>query len=794
MGLSGNSTGFGVWKANLPTKGNRKRKKPQKIQTVEKRIAIAGNPNVGKSTLFNELTGLHQHTGNWTGKTISNAWGYYRGNASSYVFVDIPGTYSLLAHSAEEAVARNFLCFGKIDACMVVCDATCLERGLSLLLQIMEIVPKVMLCVNLMDEAERKHIYVELNALREKLEIPVIGISARKRDCRELVLQGLEELLGENESSASKPENSQSVSSTPTGSDTAVITYAPAIEKMMASLLPLVRPIVNHRLPARWFCLQLLLGDTSLLEETGHYLAENKSLSSQTLKEIKHMSDSLLQAAGFTSETLADSIVFSLADRAAQICQDAVSRNRSNNSLKDTAICGHETCPLRNTCSCGQSSSLRKNTVPYGHSASPCGNASLSSRAIPPEQRIDRLLTSRLLGYPLMALLLLVIFWLTIVGANYPSQLLTSLFAWVESRLARGAEALGLAPWLRELLVSGIFRTVAWIVSVMLPPMAIFFPLFSLLEDVGYLPRIAYNLDYCFKKCRSCGKQALTMAMGFGCNAAGVMGCRIIDSPRERLIAILTNSFVPCNGRFPTLIAMISLFFIGGAGGALELGSSLLAACCLTCFILLGILMTFLFSGLLSATALRGLPSSFVLELPPFRKPRVGQVLLRSLIDRTLFVLSRAVLAALPAGLCIWLMANLHLGKESLLNLCAGFLDPLARPLGLDGTILMAFLLGLPANEIVLPLVFMAYSGAGSLQELAGFETMKEILITHGWDWTTAVSVCLFSLMHWPCATTLLTIHKETRSVKWTLLSILAPLSAGILCCMLFHAVAGRQP
>jgi len=321
----------------------------------------------------------------------------------------------------------------------------------------------------------------------------------------------------------------------------------------------------------------------------------------------------------------------------------------------------------------------------------------------------------------------------------------------------------------------------------MLPPMAIFFPLFTLLEDLGYLPRVAFNLDKYFKKCSACGKQALTMCMGFGCNAAGVTGCRIIDSPRERLIAVITNNFVPCNGRFPTLIAIISMFFAGAAAGPFE---SVMSATLLTAVIMFGIIMTFAVSKILSLTILKGVPSSFTLELPPYRKPQIGKVIVRSIFDRTLFVLGRAAAVAAPAGLVIWIMANVTVNGSTLLAHCSGFLDPFARLLGLDGVILMAFILGLPANEIVFPIIIMAYMSTGSLVELESLWDLKQLLVDNGWTWITAVSTMLFSLMHWPCSTTCITIKKETQSLKWTLVSVIVPTLAGILICFLFANIA----
>ncbi|MBQ2984796.1 MAG: ferrous iron transporter B, partial [Clostridia bacterium] len=398
--------------------------------------------------------------------------------------------------------------------------------------------------------------------------------------------------------------------------------------------------------------------------------------------------------------------------------------------------------------------------------------------------RIDKLLSGGLLAFPAMLCLLAGILWLTITGANYPSRLLSGLLFGLQDKLMELCRGTSLPPWLYEMLLLGVYRVVAWVVAVMLPPMAIFFPLFTLLEDLGYLPRVAFNLDRCFKGCRACGKQALTMCMGFGCNAVGVTGCRIIDSPRERLIAIITNSFVPCNGRFPTLIAIISMFFASAAGG---LKASVTSALLLTAVILLGILMTFGVSRLLSQTLLKGMPSSFTLELPPYRPPQIGRVIVRSVLDRTVFVLGRAVSAAAPAGLVIWLMANLRLDGVSLLSLCADLLDPFARLLGLDGVILMAFVLGFPANEIVIPVMLMAYTAQSTLADYSSLEQLRLLLLQNGWNWTTAVSMLLFSLMHWPCATTCLTIKKETGSLKWTLVSFAAPTLTGMALCFLFN-------
>ncbi|MEW5954459.1 MAG: nucleoside recognition domain-containing protein [Bacillota bacterium] len=399
------------------------------------------------------------------------------------------------------------------------------------------------------------------------------------------------------------------------------------------------------------------------------------------------------------------------------------------------------------------------------------------------DRRLDDILTSRLLGFPIMLLLLGVVFWVTIIGANYLSEFLASFFSWSKAHLLSLGAGLGLPLWLQGFLVEGVYGTVGWVVAVMLPPMAIFFPIFTLLEDLGYLPRVAFNLDNFFKRAGAHGKQALTMSMGFGCNAAGVIACRVIESPRERLIATLTNTFVPCNGRFPTLIAL-AMIFMGGAVAAAY--STAIAAVVVVGIVLFGVVITFVVSWLLSRTILKGLPSTFTLELPPYRKPQVAQVLVRSILDRTIFVLGRAVIIAAPAGGIIWILANISVGEVSAIAYLAGLLDPVARAMGLDGFILMAFILGLPANEIVLPVLIMSYLATGAMLELDSLQALKTLLVDqHGWTWLTALCTMLFALMHYPCGTTLFTIQRETRSAGWTLLAALIPLAVGCLVCFL---------
>ncbi len=670
-------------------------------------IALAGNPNVGKSTVFNALTGMNQHTGNWPGKTVANAQGYFKSGSKSYVLVDIPGTYSLMAHSAEEEVARNFICFGAPDAVVVVCDATCLERSMNLVLQTVEITERVVVCINLMDEAKHRGISINTRLLSERLGVPVVGVTARRKRSLSSLIDALDSL---------------------SPADVHTVRYPEAVEKAIALIEPAVASLQSG-INSRWLSLRLLDADTLLKNEIisrlGHDFFNDHDLC-RALAKAKNV----LDKAGISLEKISDIIAESLVNEAHEVCRGAVA-----------------------------------------------GGGEYGKR----DRRFDKILTGRLTGFPVMLLLLALIFWLTVSGANYPSQLLSDFLFGIQDKLSSLFALLGAPQWLHDSIVLGVYRVLAWVVAVMLPPMAIFFPLFTLLEDSGYLPRIAYNLDKPFRLCNACGKQALTACMGFGCNAAGVIGCRIIDSPRERLLAILTNSFVPCNGKFSSLILIISLFFVGSAGGML---SSALSALALTAVIVLGIIMTFAATKLMSETVLKGVPSSFTLELPPYRRPQIAKTLVRSVFDRTLFVLGRAAAVAAPAGLVIWLAANISIGDATILEHCAAFLDPFARLMGLDGVILMAFILGFPANEIVIPIIIMAYSAMGSLPELGGTAEIQMLLAENGWSITTAVCFVLFSLMHWPCSTTLITVKKETGSLKHTLLAAALPTVIGIILCI----------
>lgn len=606
------------------------------------KIALAGNPNVGKSTVFNALTHLHQHTGNWTGKTITCANGIVRWNGKAFCLVDLPGTYALHSHAAEEDAAREFLQSNTADCIIIVVDATCLERNLIFTLQILSMTQRAVLCLNLMDEARKKSISIDVPALEKRLGIPVVP-------CTAAAGKGLDHLM-----------------------------------------------------------------------ETVEALVENNSIKVTDQKSVTEFPP-----------------LSSFVHAAEQIAAETVT---------------------------------------------------VDARIPDRDRRIDAILTSRRYGIPIMLALIALVFFLTITGANVPSEWLSYLLFACAQPLNDLIIWLGAPEWLRAMLIDGGWNVLASVVSVMLPPMAIFFPLFTCLEDIGYLPRIAFNLDHVFCKARTCGKQVLTLCMGLGCNAAGVVGCRIIDSERDRMIAILTNTMVPCNGRFPAIISLITLFIVGTTQSSAK--TFLFAAISLTCVVIVGVFMTLVASWLLSKTILKGMPSAFFLELPPYRRPQVGKIIVRSLRDRTMFVLLRAVCVAAPAGLLIWCIGNIQVGSDTLLTIFAGALDPFARWIGLDGMILLAFILGFPANEIVIPLVLMGYLSSGTLVEINQLSDLAVLLAQNGWTSVTAVCFILFSLFHWPCSTTCLTIRKETGSTKWMLIGMILPTLFGITLCFIVHSIS----
>ena len=681
-------------------------------------IALVGNPNVGKSTVFNSLTGLKQHTGNWPGKTVSYAEGYYTYKETFNQLIDLPGIYSLATHSREEEVTRDFICFEKYNAVIVVCDATCLERNLNLVLQILSLTPHVILCINLIDEARRKKITVDCNKLSMLLHIPVVSICAKNKN-------GLNELLSATHTLITQPNSSLVHNHY----------YPLVVSQICDSMVNYIDTHIKTTISSLYISLKFLEEDhlfLSILQDDDPLL----SLNNDALKEAYFESKKKLSLAQLNFSTLQDLIVTSFIKEAEKISNQVVTTKKS--------------------------------------------------LAMERDRKIDRIFIGKYTRYPVMFLLLLFILWLTIVGANYPSDFLFDIFSHLEILLTQFLVNIHTPTLIIDMLMSGVYRILTWVISVMLPPMAIFFPLFTLLEDLGYLPRMAFNLDHCFKKCHACGKQALTMCMGLGCNAVGVEGCRIIDSPRERLIALLTNSLVPCNGRFPTLILIINIFFVSKY---LFFSSSLLATLFLALAIIFSILLTFFASYLLSKTVLKGLPSSFTLELPPYRKPQIIQTLIRSLLDRTLYVLKRAIYVAAPSGLIIWLLATITIGENPLIYEIASFLDPFAHFFGLSGVILLAFILGLSANEIILPIMLMIYMASTTLDPLLQTTDIKNILLSNGWTPLTALCTFIFLLIHWPCSTTLITIYKETKSFKWTSIAFLLPTCLGLSICFIINTL-----
>ncbi len=721
-------------------------------------VALAGNPNAGKSTVFNALTGLRQHTGNWPGKTVTRAEGGFEFGGDRYKLVDLPGTYSLLSSSLDEETARDFILFGRPDVTVIVVDATRLERNLNLALQVLEITDRAVVCLNLMDEARRKGLTVDVRCLARDLGVPVVATAARSGE-------GLEEL---NRVVAEVATGSYRCRPRRVGGRSPVLSEA--TRRLSGAIQDAFPALPNPQ----WVALRLLDGDRTLAAavESGSLAElvdlgvreEDGEAASPTVAEPEATRAAAAELAEpqAAAEPAARAAVLELAGQ----LRWGVGRN-FHQALTEAVYAEAARVADRAVSRDGE------------------------RRRFDFDATLDRLVTSRVFGFPLMLLMLTVVFWLTIAGANVPSAMLaTLLIDTVHPLLKDVAAAFGLVWWLDGLLIDGVYLATAWVVAVMLPPMAIFFPLFTLLEDFGYLPRVAFNLDRMFHRVGAHGKQALTMAMGWGCNAAAVVSTRIIDSPRERLIAIVTNNFSLCNGRWPTQILIASIF-IGGLVPAHLAGA--VSALSVVGVAVLGVLLTFAVSWFLSRTVLRGEASAFSLELPPYRPPRILQTIYTSIIDRTLIVLWRAVVFAAPAGALIWLLGNIRAGDASLAETLIGALDPFGYVLGLSGIILVAYIIAVPANEIVIPTILMLTvlvaglpgvgAGAGVMFEFDSEVATAQVLEAGGFSLLTAVCLMLFSLVHNPCSTTLYTIWKETRSVRWTAVSALLPIAMGFLLC-----------
>lgn len=661
----------------------------------EKRVVLAGNPNVGKSTIFNALTHSREHTGNWAGKTVGNTEGIMKYKDTKHYVYDLPGIYSLLPHSEEERIARDFLIFDEYDFIIVVCDASSLLRNLNLVLQLKELNKDLVLCLNLIDEAKKKNISINKNLLEKILNIKVIETCGFEKNSLNKLKEFIYEYKGKKDNSF-------------------ILKYSSFIEEKISYISSYLDKY-NLSMDKRWLSLNILRRDEMVV----NYI--NNLLNIDILVELD-----------IGIYDIDEEIVECINNKASEIYNSVVSFNKDYS--KDRVL--------------------------------------------------DKIFTSKLFGIPIMLMFLGLIFLLTIKISNYPSSMLFSFFSYLENILFNNLIDLGVSRVIVDLIVNGVYKVTTWVISVMLPPMMIFFPLFTLLEDFGYLPRIAFNLDGMFSKCSSCGKQALTMAMGFGCNCVGVTGCRIIDSKRERLIAILTNVFIPCNGKFPTIIALISMFFIGINSG---LSSLFLSTGILLLIVLFCVLMTFLVSKILSMTILSGCSSSFVLELTPYRKPRIIKTIITSIFERTLFVLGRAVIVAIPCGFLIWCLANINISGINILNHLINFFNPFGKLLGLDGVIVLAFILGFPANEIIMPIMLMCYLNSGTLVEYSSLLELRTLLIDNGWNVLTAISVIILFLFHYPCSTACLTIKNETDSWYYTFLSIVIPTFIGVFLCFIIN-------
>lgn len=664
-------------------------------------VALLGNPNVGKSTIFNNITGKNEHTGNWTGKTVEYAIGKYAyKEEEDFILVDLPGTYSLIPSSKEEEVTRDFIAFNNPLVTVVVVDACMLERNLSLLLEAKEIANNVILCINLIDEAKKKKIEIDLEILEKELNVPIVTTSIDNKN-------GIEKLKNKIYKCAFE------------SNDTVSFCINDNIKNYVLEIDKYLKNVINFK-NTKWLSL-MLLSDDSITNSIYTYLGYDIKCDKYLINLIKNAKENVIDI----NKTIAKKYFL----EATRIFIKSVTFIEIDYTKKD--------------------------------------------------EKIDKILTSKKTGIPIMILLFSLIFFITIKGANIPSNLLSKFLFGIEKYITNILSLLNIPPLIINALTNGVYKTLASVISVMLPPIAIFFPLFSLLEDSGYLPRIAFNLDKLFQKCQTSGKQSLTMCMGCGCNACGVMGARIISNKKERLIAILTNVFMPCNGRFPTLITLITIFITSNA---------ILSSLSLMVLIIISVLITLLISKILSKILNNKNKQTFILELPPYRKPPILKTIIKSFTNKTLAVLKRAIIISIPMGLLIWVLSNTYINNIEVTKLLANTLDPFAKIFGLDGVILLAFILGLPANEIVIPTAIMIYLGNMSITNL-DINSLAFLLKENGWNYITAICTMVFCLMHFPCGTTILTIKKETKSVWYTILSIVIPTLVGLILCFLIKTI-----
>lgn len=671
-------------------------------------VCLVGNPNTGKSSVFNSLTGLHQHTGNWSGKTVVNAYGEYNHENINYGIIDLPGIYSIFSYSQEEEVSREFICFGYYNVLVIVCDMTCIERNLNIFFQVLEMNSNVILCLNLYDEARDKNIFIDVEKLEKTLGVPVVVTSVKENLGIDKLKDKISDVIdGKYKFNIFK------------------LNYNSDIEEKLLEIESELGFLTTFK-NKRWISLRILDSYEEFFDFMKKYLSDEEFGGILLLRKKYG--------------------------------------NVNNDKIRETIV-----EEIYKNCK-----EIKKNHV-YQK-----GDKHLRDR------KIDDIVTSKKYGVPIMLGILSIILFITIYFSNIPSSILSNIFNFLELKLSLVLNYFGFPIFLHDILVYGVFRVTGWVISVMLPPMAIFFPMFTFLEDLGYLPRVAFNMDHLFKKSGCHGKQCLTMCMGFGCNCAGIIGTRIIESKRERLIAIITNNFVPCNGRFPTIIVLSSIFFSVTTSGIFN---SFITALTVTIIVIIGICVTLLISYILSKTLLRGEPSSFTLELPPYRKPKLKTILYTSLIDRTIFVLGRAIMVAAPFGVIIWILGNIFINDVSIINHLIYFLNPIGKLIGIDGAILSSFILGLPANEIVMPILLMSYLSTGTLVDFDTVNSLGEILRNNGWTIVTAINTMLFSLLHFPCSTALWTIKKETGNIKWTIISFLLPTCVAFVVCFFVNII-----